>query len=26
VLAPDEELQEYICNENNKDAGHMVGR
>jgi hypothetical protein len=25
-LAPNEEVQEYICNENNKDASHMVGK
>ena len=24
-LAPDEEIQEYICNENNKDVRHIVG-
>jgi hypothetical protein len=24
-LAPDEEIQEYICNENNKDVHHIVG-
>jgi hypothetical protein len=23
---PDEEIREYICNENNKDAAHMVGK
>jgi hypothetical protein len=26
TLAPDIELQEYVCNENNKDAAHMVGK
>ena len=26
TLAPDEEILEYICNENNKDAAHMVGK
>lgn len=26
TLAPDEEVLEYICNKNNKDAAHMVGR
>ena len=26
TLAPDEEIQEYICNENNKDVDHLVGR
>jgi Carboxypeptidase regulatory-like domain len=26
TLAPDEEIREYICNENNKDAAHMVGK
>ena len=26
TLAPDVELQEYVCNENNKDAAHLVGR
>jgi hypothetical protein len=25
TLAPDEEIQEYICNENNKDVDHIVG-
>jgi len=25
-LAPQDELQEYICNENNKDLGHLVGK
>jgi hypothetical protein len=25
-LAPDWELQEYICNENNRDASHLVGK
>jgi len=25
-LAPNEEVQEYICNENNKDVPHMVGK
>jgi carboxypeptidase family protein len=25
TLAPDEEIQEYICNENNKDVHHIVG-
>ena len=25
-LAPDEEIWEYICNENNQDAEHMVGK
>jgi len=24
-LAPDEEIQEYVCNENNKDVHHIVG-
>ena len=26
TLAPDIELQEFVCNENNKDAVHMVGK
>ena len=26
TLAPDEEIQEYICNENNKDVDHIVGK
>jgi hypothetical protein len=26
TLAPDEELQEYVCAENNKAPGHLVGR
>jgi len=26
VLAPDDEIQEYICNENNKDVAHLVGK
>jgi hypothetical protein len=26
TLAPDIELQEFVCNENNKDAEHMVGK
>jgi hypothetical protein len=25
-LAPDEQILEYICNENNKDVAHMVGK
>ncbi len=25
-LVPDEEIQEYICNENNRDTAHMVGK
>jgi hypothetical protein len=25
-LAPDQEIHEYICNENNQDVGHMVGK
>jgi len=25
-LAPDQEIHEYICNENNQDIGHMVGK
>jgi hypothetical protein len=25
TLTPDEEIQEYICNENNKDVHHIVG-
>jgi hypothetical protein len=25
-LAPGEEIWEYICNENNQDAEHMVGK
>ena len=25
-LAPDQEILEYICNENNRDAAHLVGR
>lgn len=25
-LAPDEEVEEWICNENNRDAGHLVGK
>lgn len=25
-LAPDEEIREYICTENNRDIGHMVGK
>lgn len=26
TLSPDIELQECVCNENNKDTGHLVGR
>ena len=26
TLAPDVELQEYVCSENNKDAAHLVGK
>ena len=26
TLAPDVELQEFVCNENNKDAAHLVGK
>jgi len=26
TLSPDIELQEFICSENNRDAGHMVGK
>ncbi|HXD74335.1 MAG TPA: carboxypeptidase-like regulatory domain-containing protein [Vicinamibacterales bacterium] len=26
TLAPDVELQEFICNENNRDAAHLVGK
>jgi Carboxypeptidase regulatory-like domain len=26
ALTPDVELQEYVCNENNRDAAHMVGK
>jgi hypothetical protein len=26
TLAPDVDLQEFVCNENNKDAVHMVGK
>ena len=26
ALAPDIELQEYVCNENNKDAAHLLGK
>lgn len=26
VLAPDEEIMESICNENNRDAGHIVAK
>lgn len=26
TLSPDIELQEFVCNENNKDAAHMVGK
>jgi hypothetical protein len=26
TLAPDVELQEYVCNENNRDAAHLVGK
>jgi hypothetical protein len=26
TLAPDEEILEYICNENNRDVAHMVGK
>ena len=26
TLAPDIELQEFVCNENNKDVEHMVGK
>jgi len=26
TLAPDVELEEFVCNENNKDAVHMVGK
>jgi hypothetical protein len=26
VLLPDTELLEYICNENNKDLEHLVGK
>jgi len=26
TLAPDIELQEFVCNENNRDAVHMVGK
>ena len=25
-LAPNEEIQEFICNENNQDAAHLVGK
>ena len=25
-LAPNDEVQESICNENNKDIGHLVGK
>jgi hypothetical protein len=25
-LLPDTELLEYVCNENNKDLGHLVGK
>ena len=25
-LSPDIELQEFVCSENNRDAGHMVGK
>lgn len=25
-LAPDQEIHEYICNENNQDIGHMLGK
>jgi hypothetical protein len=25
-LAPDQEIQEFICTENNQDVGHMVGK
>lgn len=26
ALAPEESIREYICNENNRDVSHMVGR
>jgi hypothetical protein len=26
TLSPDIELQEFVCSENNRDAGHMVGK
>ena len=26
TLSPDIELQEFVCNENNRDAAHMVGK
>jgi len=26
ALAPNDEIQEYICNENNKDVAHIVGK
>jgi hypothetical protein len=26
ALSPDIELQEFVCNENNRDAVHMVGK
>jgi len=26
TLAPNDEIEEYICTENNKDVGHMVGK
>jgi hypothetical protein len=26
VLQPDDELIEYICEENNRDVGHFVGK
>jgi len=26
TLSPDIELQEFVCSENNKDAGHLVGK
>jgi len=25
-VSPDIELQEFVCSENNRDAGHMVGK
>jgi hypothetical protein len=26
ILSPNDEIQEYLCNENNRDAGHIVGK
>jgi hypothetical protein len=25
-LAPDEEVMEYVCNENEKDVAHLMGK